>query len=226
VASHLETCPQCESRSDELQSALAAISNAGRMQSEEFDSLSQDQGRLRLQRGLDRQPPVRLSPSWQVALYSAGSIAALLTASFLLPSRRAEASFIVAEPNTAITPGAVLVADKGRVCAHDLEKNRAVAPAVRRKVLEEYHIPDADPQAYEIDYLITPALGGSDNLQNLWPHSYSATVWNARVKDQLEDRLRGMVCDGSMDLRSAQQEIAENWIAAYKKYFHTDTPQP
>jgi hypothetical protein len=40
----------------------------------------------------------------------------------------------------------------------------------------------------------------------------------------LEDRLREMVCNGSLDLAAAQREIAENWITAYKKYFHTDTP--
>jgi hypothetical protein len=33
-----------------------------------------------------------------------------------------------------------------------------------------------------------------------------------------------MVCDGSLDLTEAQREIAGNWIAAYKKYFHTDQP--
>jgi hypothetical protein len=33
-----------------------------------------------------------------------------------------------------------------------------------------------------------------------------------------------MVCAGSLDLTQAQKEIAENWIAAYKKYFHTEQP--
>jgi hypothetical protein len=33
-----------------------------------------------------------------------------------------------------------------------------------------------------------------------------------------------MVCQGAVDLTAAQQEIAGNWIAAYKKYFHTDQP--
>jgi hypothetical protein len=91
-------------------------------------------------------------------------------------------------------------------------------------VFEEYGIAGADPRAYEVDYLITPALGGADDIHNLWPHSYSSTVWNAQVKDALEDRLREMVCEGSMDLAEAQREIAGNWIAAYKKYFHTDRP--
>ncbi len=96
--------------------------------------------------------------------------------------------------------------------------------ALQRKVLEEYGIAGAEPRAYEIDYLVTPALGGADDIRNLWPHSYSATAWNAAVKDALEDRLRDMVCDGSLDLTQAQKEIAGNWIAAYKKYFHTERP--
>jgi hypothetical protein len=46
------------------------------------------------------------------------------------------------------------------------------------------------------------------------------------VKDALEDRLREMVCDGTLDLTEAQREIAGDWIGAYKKYFHTDQPIP
>jgi len=72
---------------------------------------------------------------------------------------------------------------------------------------------------------VTPALGGLDDIRNLWPHSY-ASLWNARVKDALEDRLRAMVCDGRLDLADARREIATNWIGAYKKYFHTDHPLP
>jgi hypothetical protein len=33
-----------------------------------------------------------------------------------------------------------------------------------------------------------------------------------------------MVCNGDLDLNEAQQELASNWISAYKKYFHTETP--
>jgi len=109
------------------------------------------------------------------------------------------------------------------VCAGTNTKNKSVPVALRRKVFEEYGIV-GEPRTYEVDYLITPALGGADDIHNLWPHSYSATVWNARVKDALEDRLREMVCDGSLDLAEAQRDIATNWIAAYKKYFHTNEP--
>jgi hypothetical protein len=44
------------------------------------------------------------------------------------------------------------------------------------------------------------------------------------VKDALEDRLRELVCSGKVDLASAQRDISSDWIAAYRKYFHTDKP--
>jgi hypothetical protein len=131
---------------------------------------------------------------------------------------------IVSIPDFRLTPGAAILATRQAVCAQANTNNKAVSVALRRKVFQEYGISSAEPQAYEVDYLITPALGGADDIRNLWPHSYSATLWNAHVKDALENRLREMVCDGSLDLTEAQQEIAGNWIAAYKKYFHTDTP--
>jgi hypothetical protein len=49
-------------------------------------------------------------------------------------------------------------------------------------------------------------------------------VWNAHVKDQLEDRLHEMVCRGDVDLATAQRDISTDWIAAYRKYFHADRP--
>jgi hypothetical protein len=38
------------------------------------------------------------------------------------------------------------------------------------------------------------------------------------VKDRLEDRLHALVVHRKLDLKTAQQEIATDWIAAYKKY--------
>ena len=53
---------------------------------------------------------------------------------------------------------------------------------------------------YELDYLITPELGGSGDRRNLWPERYGARVWNARVKDELEQLLPQLVCRGEVDL--------------------------
>jgi hypothetical protein len=44
------------------------------------------------------------------------------------------------------------------------------------------------------------------------------------VKDALENELHRRVCNGSLDLKAAQHDIAVNWIAAYKMYFHRSLP--
>lgn len=67
-------------------------------------------------------------------------------------------------------------------------------------------------------------MGGTDDIRNLWPEPYSPATWNAYAKDELEDYLRQMVCEGKLDLPTAQRDIASNWISAYQKYFHTDKP--
>jgi hypothetical protein len=130
----------------------------------------------------------------------------------------------ISVPKASITPGAAILLDREGVCSATVAKNRPVPDSLQRKVFEEYGITGAEARAYEVDYLITPALGGADDIHNLWPQSYSATVWNAQVKDALEDRLRDLVCEGKLDLTTAQRDISGNWIAAYKRYFHTDTP--
>lgn len=33
-----------------------------------------------------------------------------------------------------------------------------------------------------------------------------------------------MVCLGDVDLATAQRDISTDWIAAYRKYFHVDSP--
>jgi hypothetical protein len=90
--------------------------------------------------------------------------------------------------------------------------------AVQQQVFREYGIPNARPEDYEVDYLITPELGGASDIRNLWPQPFASAPWSAYRKDDLEDRLHELVCAGSLDLGSAQREIATDWIAAYKKY--------
>ena len=80
------------------------------------------------------------------------------------------------------------------------------------------------PGDYEVDHLISLELGGSNSIKNLWPQSYLTQPWNAHVKDALENELHDEVCSGKVDLATAQHDIATDWIAAYKKYFHTDRP--
>lgn len=99
-----------------------------------------------------------------------------------------------------------------------------VPHSLHQQVFQEYGIVNARAADYEIDYLITPGLGGAEDIHNLWPEPYKAPRWNAHVKNALEEHLHQMVCSGKLDLPTAKRDIATNWIAAYKKYFHTDKP--
>ena len=128
-------------------------------------------------------------------------------------------------PDPNFTPGATRVVALQEICAVDREDVVREVPApLQKKVFEEYGMSNAPAAEFEVDYLITPGLGGADDVRNLWPEPHANTLWNSYVKDQLEDRLHKMVCDREIPLAEAQREIAGNWIAAYKKYFHTERP--
>ena len=168
------------------------------------------------------------APSWTSWLRAAAAAFVLVAITYFVAyvwmSRPAARPVAVAVPDPILTPGATVLLARADVCRASNTKNKPVPAALQRKVFDEYGIHRAEPSAYEVDYLITPALGGADDIHNLWPQSYTATVWNAQVKDALEDHLRDLVCDGELDLATAQRAIASNWIEAYKKYFHTNQP--
>src|ERR1700736_4831532 len=54
--------------------------------------------------------------------------------------------------------------------------------------------------------------------------SHRTSPWNAQVKDRLENRLHELVCSGQIDLKTAQQDIAADWIGAYKIYGSPNPP--
>ncbi len=122
-------------------------------------------------------------------------------------------------PNPALTPGVARHASLEQVCS--LSHEEVVMPVSRterERVFAEYGISSAHSDQYEVDYLITPGLGGDDDIRNLWPEPYQPAKWNAHMKDALEERLHEMVCSHQLDLSAAQEAIATNWITAYEKY--------
>jgi hypothetical protein len=227
AAEHLAGCWKCRARRQELENA---ISGFVRVYQRDFEAKVPPAAgpRAMLKAQLARiSANGRTGFSFPRGFAWAAAACTLLTVGLVMirsAAVRHSRPLILSTPNSTLTPGATLLVNRPAVCASENVKNKAVPVALQRKVFEEYGIAGADPRAYEVDYLVTPALGGAEDIHNLWPHSYSATVWNARVKDALEDRLRDLVCQGSMDLTEAQREIASNWIVAYKKHFHTDRP--
>jgi hypothetical protein len=62
----------------------------------------------------------------------------------------------------------------------------------------------------ELDHLIPLELGGDNDAANLWVEA--GPIPNP--KDAVENALNQAVCDGQLPLRTAQREIARNWLRA------------
>ena len=132
-----------------------------------------------------------------------------------LPGSPADAAHL---PNPQLTPGDVLDVTTSDICVPGYSsKVRDVPTSVKNQVYQEYGIASHKPGQYEVDHLISLELGGSNSVRNLWPESYTGD-WNAHIKDKLENKLHQDVCAGQVDLKTAQHEIASDWIAAYRKY--------
>ena len=128
-------------------------------------------------------------------------------------------------PRQDLTPGATRLVTVDEICGPARHARAPVVPAaVQRGVFESYGADYGRAGEYELDYLITPELGGIADARNLWPQRFAGTPWNAYVKDELEHLLHRLVCGGAMELTVAQREIADDWISAYKRRFKTDKP--
>jgi hypothetical protein len=122
-------------------------------------------------------------------------------------------------PDPKLTLGDAFEVSAADVCTPGYSKKvRNVPASVKAEVYREYGVTQHHRGDYEIDHLVSLELGGSNSIKNLWPQSYRTRPWNARVKDRLENRLHELVCSGQLDLKTAQQAIASNWIEAYKRY--------
>lgn len=127
-------------------------------------------------------------------------------------------------PNSAITPGAILAVTRDDVCSVGYSKAiRNVPVEVKRRVYDTYGIQYV-PRTYEVDHLIPLELGGSNSIRNLWPEPYGIE-WNAHVKDRLENRPHNLVCEGAINLDTAQRAISHDWIAAYREYLGSARPR-
>jgi hypothetical protein len=233
VGSHLAECWTCRVRKGEIEESIRDFVHAYRGNLDPLlPSPAGPRALLKAQLAERAAAPRNWRARWfqGANLRYAGAalfIAFLALLIYLRPtfeSRQGLRVVPVSFPEPSLTPGVAAAVNRDQICRSTGPKNRIVPASLQRRVFEEYGISGAEPRAYEVDYLITPALGGADDIRNLWPQSYSSAVWNARVKDALEDRLHDLVCDGRLDLATAQRDISSDWIAAYKKYFETDRP--
>jgi len=120
-------------------------------------------------------------------------------------------------PDHRLTPGVALPVTAAQICRPGYaESARDVPESEKLDAYRRYGVVDV-PYAHEVDHLISLEIGGSNDIRNLWPEPYAGR-WGARTKDQVENALHDLVCQGRLRLKEAQQIEAANWVAAYRRY--------
>ncbi len=238
IRAHLAACWDCRSRMAETESTIAELMRMHRRSLDpQIPPIEGSRAHLRARLAeLERSSHENRAWSfWSAApVRRLGYVCALallvVLGARMLQRRAAESPANVSVnwamlPNPRLTPGATAATTVNSICS--MSDDEVVAPVsgtLQQMVFKEYGIAGAPTASYEVDYLITPGLGGSGDIRNLWPEPRYDALWNSFVKDQLEEYLHHAVCGGKISLPVAQHEIASNWIAAYKKYFHTERP--
>ncbi|MDX1980890.1 MAG: zf-HC2 domain-containing protein [Bryobacteraceae bacterium] len=216
IRRHLQGCWKCRARKLELEASIADVVHLHNDLAEALPPAEGSRARLRSQ--LPAGASLALGKLTQAATAVVCLMGAAWAGFYLWPGRPPLL------PDSRLTPGVALPVTAEALCASEEAEAPPVDAAVARQVFGRYGIRQPAPRTYEMDYLITPALGGARDSLNLWPQPYASGGWNSRVKDALEDKLRTLVCSGQLDLATAQRELAEDWIGAYRRYFRTEQP--
>jgi hypothetical protein len=116
------------------------------------------------------------------------------------------------------TPGDIIPgATASQICVKGYAKSvRNVPVSVKNQAYKEYGIYHHTTGQYEVDHLVSLELGGSNDISNLWPEAASPKP-GFHEKDQVENYLHDQVCSGKIALRTAQAEIATNWLTIYNR---------
>ena len=217
VENHLRACWTCRARRAQFDRAT-----------EDFVGWYNAEPKPKHLGGLIRSlmaPPTKKATKFSSPRFAFLSLAAASGCLVALLIWGASSDLAAATPNPNHTPGVVVPVTMAQVCQPEFaEQDRPISRELAERVFLAYGIRNPGGGHYEVDYLITPALGGAVAVGNMWPQPYSKGEWNAHVKDALEVHLRHLVCSGKLQLASAQQELAKDWIEAYKRHFGSDHP--
>ena len=120
-------------------------------------------------------------------------------------------------PDPDCTPGAIFPdATKNEICVSGYSSTvRNVSISLKKKVFAQYGIEYPVPfGSYEVDHLIPLALGGSNDIANLWPKS-AEPFPGFYEKNITGNYLHKEVCDGNIALSIAQERMAKDWFLIY-----------
>ncbi len=122
-------------------------------------------------------------------------------------------------PDATCTPGSTYAAVnqqniKSTICVRGwtatIRPPQSYTEKLKVQGMKDYGFTDGLAK-HEEDHLIPLELGGNPtDPKNLWPEPGASP----NPKDDVENRLRVMVCAGTMKLVDAQQRIAKDWTHA------------
>lgn len=142
-------------------------------------------------------------------------------------------------PNSSLSPGLAQTQDIGLLTQTNptySQSHRKTTEFMKEAVRKEY--PNC-PREQEIDHIIPLAIGGADDVKNLWcqpEHLYwdptqtgkygvaSPSIdYGYHTKDVLEAYLAIQVKARTISPRDAQSCILKDWVACYIKYIKPNT---
>ena len=126
----------------------------------------------------------------------------------------APATGAVSRPNPRLTPGAVAISSAAQVCALP-HTGQAIPAFIGKAIASEYGLV-FNPVKYDMDYLVPLELGGANVYANIWPVKTSGVGFHQ--KEQLNSRLRDLVCHGTIKLDYVQSTLESDWYALYLRY--------
>lgn len=223
VREHIARCWLCRTRQEELKRGMTGFVGDYRTMAVPANIRERERLRALLEDASFAKPPVshlrRIMP-FALAAASLGILLTVVTLRAPKPETREPA--IV--PDLKLSPGAAAPVSREYVCRMVSVDTNGVSAGTANDVFQRYGIRQPPPRSYEIDYVVPPALGGSQSVDNLWPQPYDGGTWNSHIKDALEDRLEDLACAGTLSVEDAQAALRGNWIESYCRYFHTEQP--
>jgi hypothetical protein len=97
---------------------------------------------------------------------------------------------------------------------------------LKKEGITQYGYDDSKLADYEEDHFIPLEIGGNPkDPGNLWPEPYDTKVSGktigAHQKDKVEDLLKKQVCDGTITLKEAQDQMTGDWYKIYLAHFES-----